>query len=792
MTKKPQADQQSKTSSRAIFWLQLPFIAIFTAAFVINEMGSLGKLENAFLRERAHPAVSRLANIWTDFKFKMRGPIPPKNKVVIVEIDSPSLELIGRWPWHRDIQALLVHRLYELGAKVVGLDIIYSEPDPRVPEELGKILQQKKMGHLIEQFETDKELERVIALHKDRLVLGWTTENPCQSLYVKDANTECPMTLPEVLEGYPLGFDKFAFSHFEGYQNFNPLKTPLVSFPTLIGSIPEYVAVSAHSGFLNGFQDSDGYIRKAGLFMMAASRPYPSLAMEMARIAQGEDLKLVLDDNGRVAQVGFSKSERYLPVTPVGAMEVNFRGPGRTFPYVSVVDVLREGDVIQDEVERKLAGVSKTELFKDALVLVGISAIGVYDMRAFPFDGSAPGVEIHANILDNLLSGDPMIAGSRGWGVVVIVLLMVAGALLYSRMISRFEAVPALLVFLGFLGLVAVADTQLLFKNNYNWSLSFFYLEIMTIFVLTIAAKYVFEERNKKFIKGAFAKYVAPAVVDSILKDPTKLSVGGEKRELTILFSDIRSFTTFSERMDAKQLASLLNDYLGVMTKIIFAHQGTLDKYIGDAIMAFWGAPLDQAAHAGNAVRAAIGMMQTLSVERAKYREKYGVEVNVGVGINSGMVNVGNMGSTDNFAYTVIGDHVNLASRLESLTKFYGVSILTSRFTLDDILAAKEQLPPHRILDFVKVKGKKQAIELVQILDQPLNPEGVIEFEKARAAYRGQNWDLAETLFKSSAQLLAQDGAPDGPSQMYLERLVELRAQPPGADWDGSWEMHSK
>ncbi|OFZ36477.1 MAG: hypothetical protein A2070_09605 [Bdellovibrionales bacterium GWC1_52_8] len=281
--------------------------------------------------------------------------------------------------------------------------------------------------------------------------------------------------------------------------------------------------------------------------------------------------------------------------------------------------------------------------------------------------------------------------------------------------------------------------------------------------------------------------------MDSILKDPSKLTVGGEKRELTILFSDIRGFTSFSEKMDAKALSSLLNEYLGVMTKIIFAHEGTLDKYIGDAIMAFWGAPLDQPKHAANSLKTAIAMMKALNEQRPLIQEKYGVQIEIGIGINSGMVSVGNMGSETNFAYTVIGDHVNLASRLESLTKAYGVTILTTRFTLNDVLQAGEPLPPHRVLDHVKVKGKKNAVEMIQVLDREYDSEGLKMFEEGRALYTAQKWDEAITVFTAAnARLALSVDKMDGPCAVYLERCGDFKKVPPEAGWDGSWEMHSK
>jgi adenylate cyclase len=309
---------------------------------------------------------------------------------------------------------------------------------------------------------------------------------------------------------------------------------------------------------------------------------------------------------------------------------------------------------------------------------------------------------------------------------------------------------------------------------------------------MILAAKYVMEERNKKFIRGAFSKYVAPAIVDSILKDPTKLSVGGDKKELTILFSDIRGFTTFSEQMDAKQLTHFLNDYLGIMTDIVFECGGTLDKYIGDAVMAFWGAPLDQPEHSANACKAAAKMMQALEKNKPRFKEQYGVEVNIGIGLNTGVVSVGNMGSDRIFEYTVIGDHVNLASRLEGLTKYYGVAIVTSRFTFDSISHAGLGMPPSRTLDFVKVKGKQKAVELIQVLEREFSADGIEIFRKGRELYAAQKWDAAIEEFRKSAELLAIDGVQDGPSVLFIERCKDFKKEPPASDWDGSWEMTSK
>ena len=776
-----------------IWLLQIPIVILFTFAFYVQEAGVQGDLNNTFLRTKAYPFLQMISGWFTNAKFHARGPMAPKNKVVIVEIDSDSIAQFGRWPWHRDLTAFLVQKTFEAGAKVVGLDIVFSEPDKRVPDELAELLKQYKLEHKIPEYETDLVLQQVIAFNRDRLVTGWTTETWCQPAYSNPE--ECALDDPERIALQPKGFEKFAYSVMKTPNGFDQHKTPLLATPDFLANLDIYNEASLHTGYFTAWPDNDSYIRRTTLLITSNGKAYPSLPLEMARVGLNEDLQVTLDQNQRVESIGFVKSGRKLTVSPLGVMEVNFRGPANTFQYVKAMEVLTDEDEIRiiDHAQRKIASASKTALLKDAFVLIGLSAVGVFDMRAFPFDSNTPGVEGHANILDNILSGDMLQRGSGTTGSTWLLLLMTLGALVFAYITQRLESIPALLLFVFSVGGFTVFDLKVLFNNNINWNTSLLYIEVVIIFAFTLAIKYVLEEKNKKFIKGAFSKYVAPAIVDSILKDPSKLSVGGEEKELTILFSDIRSFTSFSEKMDAKALAKFLNDYLSIMTDIVFDNEGTLDKYIGDAVMAFWGAPLDQPKHAYNACNAAIKMMAALHEHQPRFKRDYGIDVNIGIGINSGPVNVGNMGSERIFEYTVIGDHVNLASRLEGLTKPYKSSIVTTRFTYDCISGANCEGLPHRTLDFVKVKGKKKAVELIQVFDRPYSAEGLKLFEEARQLYSKQQWDKAVEAFNASNKILQlSPEIPDGPSLVYVERCTEFKQNPPAADWDGSWEMHSK
>jgi adenylate cyclase len=775
-------------------WLvQLPFIALATVGYLVAEEANDGRLENAFLREKVAPNLSWVRNQFTDWKFKLRGAQPPTAKIVIVEVDSPTIDAVGRWPWHRDAMAMLIDKTFEAGAKVVGLDMVFSEPDPRVPEGLAEFLKGKELGGIAAQFETDPQLMQVVAKHREKLVLGWSSESVCSPLYSKPE--ECPVTLPEAVATHPKDFAKFAYAKHDLGARFDPTRTPVSSVVTILANVADFDAVASHSGYFNAYPDSDAFIRRSHLVMFANGKPYPSLPLEMARVGLGEDLSIQMDGAHRVRRIGFAKSGREIPVNPLGVMEVNFRGGKSTYKYISALDVLRDGDVIKDELNRKLAGLSKAELLKDAYVLIGVTALGVFDMRSFPFDANIPGVDGHAHILDTILADDALLPASRGGvGGNIMLILLVVGALAFGFVAQKLEAVPALILFTVVFAGFGLVDLQVLFRHNLNWNTGFFYIEVFTVFVLTMAAKYVMEERNKKFIRSAFTKYVAPAVVDSILKDPTKLSLGGERREVTILFSDIRGFTTFSEKMDAKALSGFLNDYLTIMTNIVFSTEGTLDKYIGDAVMAFWGAPLDQPKHGHNACGAAIKMMRALDENYDRFKTQYGIDVKIGIGLNTGAVSVGNMGSTTNFEYTVIGDHVNLASRLEGLTKAYRVGIVTTRFALDDIEKNGDKPPLHRVLDLVKVKGKTQAIELIQLFHQDIvNQEGLKMFEEGRLHYAKQEWDLAIEKFEKSATLLAtRPDERDGPSEIMIERCRDFKKEPPEAGWKGDWTMHEK
>lgn len=781
--------------------LQLPLVLVFWFCFFISDQAHQGSLGAGLLRDRFLPWVVRAPHVFTDFKFKMRGTRPLKNKLVVVEIDSNAINALGRWPWHRDTTAYLIEKLFQSGAKVVGLDMAFSEPDPRVPAGLANLLKQKNLGSVIDTFETDKYLERVIEKYSDRLALGWLSETACHPLW--DGAQNCPVNDPAALSEFPPDFDRFSVATSSLGSSFQPGLIPMLSFVTPIANIQSYQAVAKSIGFLNAQLDTDGYIRRAPLIVFAAGKPYLSLPLAMASLGLKDQVKVEIAPNHQIKSITWVNSGKPLRTNQVGEVQVNFRGPSAVVPRVSALDVMGDTDMVSSDPSQK--PVSKKELLSDAYVIIGITAIGVHDMRQFPFESNSPGVDGHIHILDNILTDEFLGSGWDWHSEIFISILMVVAGAAFAWALNQFGALPGLILFLVSFISVGVLDFAVFFPMRQDLNLAYFYFEWASLFAVTIAMKYAAEERNKKFVRDAFSKYVAPAIVDSILKDPTKLTLGGEKRELTIMFSDIRGFTSFSEKMDAKALAAFLNDYLGIMTGIVFKNEGTLDKYIGDAVMAFWGAPVDQPKHAFLACQAAVEMIAALKSNQKRFKEEYGIDVEVGIGLNSGLVSVGNMGSQQNFEYTVIGDHVNLASRVEGLTKKYGVRVLTTRNTFDMIEKYRASHPQasslpifsYRVLDDVKVKGKKQAVELIELQGEPFVQEGLEKFNQGRRSYREQKWDEAIQYFHAANQILSQspsssNSAEDGPSLVFIERCEIFKSNPPPIDWDGSWEMDSK
>lgn len=785
------------------------------------DLNTEGKLTSPFLRNHLIPLVEPLTGLATNFKFKLRGVTQPQSKTVIIAVDNASVDQLGRFPWHRDTFAAIIQAALQLGTKAVGLDITFSEPEDRIPKEVYEELKQdNKNSTLIEQlkkYEGDPILAEVIQTHANKIALGYATLSEYNTLYFSkddllhqlkyDVGDQFQQAYQQSLERTLPAIKPFAFQQLKGSGPDHFVRSPLPLFLDGVFNIPEFSNVALHAGFFTATLDQDGYVRRYKLAMQHQGYIVPSLALAMYQISLPADQKLglKLDPQNNIQALMLNNEDLPLAINPDSSLHLNFRGPqallqhgsdyARTseenlsFPYVSAADVLTA--FLSPHENPKLTEKIKQQL-DQSYAFLGVTALGLHDMRSFPFGANTPGIEGHAAAFDNLLHQDSLKTfGTLGLNLLPLILMASLGVL-FTFAFLNLGAVPSIIIFL-FFTLIGGASDYYAFVHGYNFNTVFILIEILLIFLLNLSLKYIMEEQNKKFIRDAFSRYLAPQVVDYVLKNPEKLSVGGDRKELSIVFTDLRGFTTLSETLDPKTLSQFLNEYLTAMTNIIFEQGGTLDKYIGDAVMAFWGAPLDVPLHAYQACKSAVSMQKKIHELQPHFKNKYNLYATMGVGINSGLVSVGNMGSEKIFEYTVIGDHVNLASRLEGLTKYYGADILCSKFTLDAIPEQHKSEFHYRVLDSVKVKGKHQAIDLVELSIEPYQDQFLEYYYLAKEEYKKKNWDLSIQYFqKAQEHYQKQKNKDDEVCKLFILRAQDFKTNPPNEHWDGSHEMKEK
>ena len=580
-----------------------------------------------------------------DLRFLSRGKIPTSEKVALVTIDEKSLDELGRWPWPRTRMAQLLDALVKAEAGVVGFDIVWAEPDENSDLKSLTAVKQK----LAELKLSNRELDRFLA----------------EALKTADSDRILAESLARSQRGI-LGYF-FHFSPREGagkggkeppkdpppLTSFNLVKftseeaarVPLfeASYPEV--NIPVLSQAAEGAGYFNIFPDPDGTVRWAPLVIKYQDRFYcaPSLAV-LQKYMEGSPLALRIAEFG-VEQVRLGKLS--IPTNEEGRVLINYRGPQKTFPHYSATDVIH--------------GRVPPKAFQGKIVLVGATAIGIYDMRVTPFEHVFPGLEIHANVIDSILQGQFL--HRPNWITLVDILIIAGVGLILGGLLPRVKALWGALVG-GGLFLSVLALGKILFESQGVWmNLTYPTLNLVFIYLGVTGYRYMTEEREKKKIRGAFQYYLTASVVEEMLKNPDKLKLGGEKKDLTVLFSDIRGFTSISENMTPEGLVKLLNEYLTSMTDMVFKHDGLLDKYIGDAVMAVWGAPLDQPDHAKRACLTALDMLDELHRLQKKWSAEGLPVLNIGIGVNAGPMVVGNMGSDRRFNYTVMGDCVRRTER---------------------------------------------------------------------------------------------------------------------------------
>ena len=681
----------------------------------------------------------------------MSGPIP----VVIVDIDERSLLLEGRWPWSRKRVADLIASLGEAGAAVVVLDILLSEPERNPVDELSLSLSatsplRSELAQLRESFDPDRQLAELLLQHS--VVLGYVFQHT---------------------GGFTVGQLPSSL-HFTAKPDVEQLAMPEMSGYT--APLPILVDAASGAGFFSLQPDRDGIIRRAPMLARYQGELYPSLSLEAAR------QYLFLDEMGihtepisgleNVSWLGLDSSLR-IPTDGLGNMLVPYRDVPGFFPYISAVDVL--------------SGEADPHLLDGAIVLVGTTAPGLFDLRSTPLQSVFPGVEIHANVIAAILGDAFLVEPSWAHGANFLYLL-IAGLLLawFLPRLGAFWQIPFSLLIVG---LIISLNAWLWVNNGLVLDSAGPVLLVVLLLFFNLGWGFLFETMTRHRLKDMFGQYVPPALVEEMSEQPGEFGFAGEERELSVLFSDIRGFTTLSESLDAGGLKQLLNRYFTPMTRIIFEHRGTIDKYVGDMVMAFWGAPLDDPKHAVHAIQTALEMLEETEKLKHEFTQMGLPPISVGIGINSGLMNVGDMGSEYRRAYTVLGDAVNLASRLEGTTKYYGVGLVVGERTHE--LAIDHFV--WRELDLVRVKGKEHPVRVFQ----PVCPAGsedeallqeLADLDRALVAFRSRQWSEASELFTG----LQQRHPEERLYGLYLERLQVLEHEPPAADWDGSWVRTEK
>lgn len=730
----------------------------------------------AFLALRwARPSFMELMELKAlDLQFLYRGAQRPGEELALVAIDEKSLDELGRWPWPRTRIAGLLDVLARGGVKAIGLDIVFPEPDEHSQRKLVASLKERVFQgrrddpELLNLFsaaeqEADTDLRLAQAIERSqRVILGYFFHTSWEEVrHLKREQRE--RRLRQVL-----------FSGYTLVRYATPTarrSAPLKEAYAAESNLPLFSQAATAAGYFNIFPDKeDGVVRRIPLVIRHRDRYFPPLSLQLLqKYLGGPMLSLRIADYG-VEEIRLG--EVRIPTDAQGRMLIHYRGGARTFPHYSFTDVLH--------------GRIPPETFRDKMVLVGATAVGIYDLRVTPFEGTFPGLEVHANVIDNLLRRDflarPLWASALGFFFILVWGLSLGGLL------SRAKGIGGGAVALAGV-LASVAASYGLFRYLRIWTdVVYPVATVATVYVGVTVFHYVTEEREKRKVRQAFQYYVAPAVVNEVLRNPEKLKLGGDRKELTVLFSDIRGFTTLSERLSPEELVGLLNEYLTAMTEVVFRHEGTLDKYMGDAIMAVFGAPLEQGDHARRACLTALGMAKELRVLQRGWEARRVPQLNIGIGVNTGPMVVGNMGSGRRFDYTVMGDSVNLGSRLEGLNKEYGTGILISEFT-------HEQVRDHflcRELDSVRVKGKQLPVriyELIGEVGEAQAPQEVVSlFHQGLEQYQARKWEEAIGFFR---QALGLDSG-DSPSRIYLERCARLIQEPPPADWDGVFTMRTK
>jgi adenylate cyclase len=704
------------------------------------------------------PIITQLDNIIYDARLQLTMPRGVDERIVILDIDEKSLQEVARWPWPRNVMAGLVEKLFDkYQVAIVAFDVVFAEVDHssgiHTLEQLaqGQLKEvpafQQALRELRPRLDYDGQFAQ--AIKGKPVVLGYYLNSD------KDAKRIAAIPDPVLPKG-----------------TFQGRNIPFTSWIGYGGNLPEFLKNAAAAGHFNPITDTDGVVRRVPMIAELDGEYYEALSLAVVRTILGFPKVEPGYAPDRFLQRGYSGLEWLkvgpltVPVDEQASALIPYRGHKFSYAYLSLADVLADRVPL--------------ERLKGRITLIGTTAPGLLDLRSTPVDNVYPGVEVHANLIAGMLDRNIKVKPPYMLGAEVLLLFI--GGVALSLLIPMLAPLWATVVTL--IGVLLIAGLNLAIWTEVHMVLPLAASVLMTgaLYTVNMAYGYFVEARSKRQFTELFGQYVPPELVDEMARDPQKYNMQPRAAELTILFSDVRGFTGISEALRPEELREYINEYLTDMSGIIRSrHRGTLDKYIGDAIMAFWGAPVDDPKHARNGVLAALDMQKECKVLNDKFAARGWPTIKIGVGLNTGSVRVGDMGSQVRRAYTAMGDAVNVASRLEGRTKSYGVGILVGERTRNLV---KDVV--FREVDRIRVKGKDAAVNIYEPLGLEASVERKVQEElkiwnQALRAYRTQQWDQVEVSL-----LNLQRMSPDcGLYQAYAEKVTEKRRNPPPPDWDG-------
>ncbi len=732
------------------------------------------------------PFIYQLELMFQNAHFQWRGPIPPGPEVVIAAIDEKSIDELGRWPWPRNNLSRLVEKLVERQARVIGFDMVFSSPDEssgiKSLKKLQRELIDKTAGsldifqtveHFIQNAEYDSQFSEVLK-KSNRSILGYFFHFDKEGLGHLSEQS---------LHGF---FNNIKPSQFVGFiKSSEKVDLSAVDFRSAYAvesNIPILSQAVKQSGFISIDVEPDGSIRKLPLIVKYHNKEngqdyfFPPLAIRVLEKFLNGTLLFRVGEFGVKNVLVDGDFPLEIETNITGEMQINFRGARGAFPHYSITDI------IHDRWDQVPEG-----SLRDKIVLIGATAPGLENIKITPFDPNFPGVEIHATVIDNILHKNSL-HQPESIQIIDMAYLVILGLFL-TGIYSRIKPGYGTLIWLFSLFLQFSLSHWLMVHKNF-WITDVYPLLQNTLILATLMIyRYGTEMKQKQMVQNVFSKYLPASVIDQLLKEPGRLKLGGEQKELTALFTDIEGFTTLSEKYPPEKLVYFLNAYLTEMTEILFKHEGTLDKYDGDAIKTFFGAPLYFPDHAKRACWVAIEMQGRLAQLRRQWKKSGRPELHMRVGVNTGSMVVGNMGSKNRMNYGINGDSVNLAARLEAANKEYGTLSLISESTYQQ---AKNHIEV-RELETIRVVGRVSPVKVYELLGKaghidPAILEILPFYFKGLNAYKKRNWDNALHFFEQALKV----NPADGPSRTFRNRCLRFKANPPPKIWDGVFRLPTK